>query len=442
MTEFSTTPLEDLAYLSGGFAFKSKDYAETGRFILRTLNISDDGAINKDQAVYLPLDLCNSYKRFELQEHDTIFVMVGATLGKIGWVKAQNLPALLNQNMWLIRPKPNLVDPRFLNYAFRVASGKSLNWASGSARAFLKRDDYRKLNIPNPSIVTQRAISNLLGALDDKIENNLRINETLEEIARAIFKSWFVDFDPVHAKSTGNSLAHMDTETASLFPSSFGNDGLPVGWNLLSLGDVTEKITKGTTPTKRDLNEAKSEPCTINFLKVNNISDDGYFNQKSFEKIPFCVHNNQLKRSILKKDDVLYSIAGTIGRVVIIEDNILPSNTNQALAILRTKHELCPSGYLSLILKEDNFQKELHSNIVQAVQANLSLSMISAQKFVFPPAEHIGKIFSTIENILKMQMIKRAENQTLTELRDNLLPKLMSGEIRVNDAESEVEGII
>lgn len=442
MTEFSTTPLEELADLSGGFAFKSKDYAETGRFILRTLNITDDGTINKDQAVYLPLDLCPNYKRFELQENDTLFVMVGATLGKIGWIQAQDLPALLNQNMWRIRAKPNLVDPRFLNYAFRIASAKSLNWASGSARAFVRRDDYRKLSIPSPPIVTQRAISNLLGALDDKIENNRRINETLEEMALAIFKSWFVDFDPVHAKAAGNAPAYMDAETATLFPSSFGDDGLPVGWNLHSLGDVTEKITKGTTPSKKDLNEAREEPCTINFLKVNNISDNGYFNEKSFEKIPVSIHNNQLRRSILKNGDVLYSIAGTIGRVIIVNDDILPSNTNQALAILRPKNELCPSGFLSLILKNGNFQKELHSNIVQAVQANLSLSMISAQKFVFPPAEKIGQIFAPIENILKMQGTNYSENQTLAELRDTLLPKLMSGEIGVKDAEREVGAAI
>ena len=79
-------------------------------------------------------------------------------------------------------------------------------------------------------ILEQESIVNVLGALDDKIENNRRMNETLEEMARAIFKSWFVDFDPVHAKAAGNAPAHMDAETAALFPSSFGDDGLPVGW--------------------------------------------------------------------------------------------------------------------------------------------------------------------------------------------------------------------
>ena len=83
---------------------------------------------------------------------------------------------------------------------------------------------------PCPSINEQKSIASVLGVLDDKIENNRRMNETLEEMARAIFKSWFVDFDPVHAKVAGNAPVHMDAETAALFPNSFADDGLPIGW--------------------------------------------------------------------------------------------------------------------------------------------------------------------------------------------------------------------
>ena len=344
----------------------------------------------------------------------------------------------LNTTLWIKDFKGN--SERYCYYLIKSIDFSTYN--AGSGVPTLNRNHIHPHPVTIPPLAEQKTIASVLGALDDKIENNRRMNETLEEMARAIFKSWFVDFDPVHAKAAGNAPVHMDAETAALFPSSFGDDGLPAGWNLHSLGDVTEKITNGTTPSKKNLNEAKAEHCTINFLKVNNISDDGYFNQKSFEKIPLSIHNNQLKRSILKKGDVLYSITGTIGRVIIIEDNILPSNINQNLAILRPKDELCPTGYLNLILKDGNFRKELHSNIVQAVQASLSLSMISAQKFVFPPAEKISQIFFPIENILKMQGSNYTENQTLAELRDTLLPKLMSGEICLKDAEHEVEAVV
>ena len=121
---------------------------------------------------------------------------------------------------------------------------------SGSAIPSTSRDDFYRLPLNLPSITEQKAIACILGALDDKIENNRRMNETLEAMARAIFKSWFVDFDPVHAKAAGRAPAHMDADTAALFPSAFNDDGLPVGWSLEQLSNLvdlnpTERIKKG-----------------------------------------------------------------------------------------------------------------------------------------------------------------------------------------------------
>jgi len=106
--------LEEIAELSGGYAFKSEDYSANGRFILRTLNIKDDGSIHRENGVFISHDKCGLYERFELDEHDTLFVMVGATLGKVGFVRREILPALLNQNMWRIRARTDVCDKRYL----------------------------------------------------------------------------------------------------------------------------------------------------------------------------------------------------------------------------------------------------------------------------------------------------------------------------------------
>ncbi|MBI4515414.1 MAG: restriction endonuclease subunit S [Deltaproteobacteria bacterium] len=232
--EWNEAPLSDLAELSGGFAFKSGDYALSGRFVLRTLNIADDCSINRNDAVYIPEDLCPAYSRFELKPDDTLFVMVGATLGKVGFVRGKDLPALLNQNMWLIRARPEKACARFVHYAFRHAVKESLGWASGSARDFVRRDDYRNLKIPAPPLPEQRAIAHILGTLDDKIELNRRMNETLEGMARALFQSWFVDFDPVRAKLAGRDPG-LPKEIADLFPDRFEDSELgeiPKGWRV------------------------------------------------------------------------------------------------------------------------------------------------------------------------------------------------------------------
>ena len=102
--------------------------------------------------------------------------------------------------------------------------------SAGAIRNALTKGMIESFELPKITLSEQKAIATVLGALDNKIENNRRMNETLEEMARAIFKSWFVDFDPVHAKAAGNAPAHIDAETAALFPNSFGDDGLPAGW--------------------------------------------------------------------------------------------------------------------------------------------------------------------------------------------------------------------
>jgi type I restriction enzyme S subunit len=245
-SEWREGPLSALADLTGGFAFKSDDYAPSGRFVLRTLNIGDDGSISRDEAVYLPEALCPLYERFELRAHDTLFVMVGATLGKVGYVRATDLPALLNQNMWRIRAKTGVGDPRFVQYAFRHAVKGSLRGASGSAREFVKRDDFRNLPIKAPPFAEQEAIGEMLGALDDKIELNRRMSQTLEAMARALFKSWFVDFDPVRAKAEGRDTG-LRERLSGLFPDSLDDSELgeiPKGWAASRIGDVACRIVE------------------------------------------------------------------------------------------------------------------------------------------------------------------------------------------------------
>ena len=247
-SDWKEVSLDEIADLNGGYAFKSEEYTEVGHFVLRTVNISDDGRICQDGAAYVSPASAKKYERFQLKDLDTLFVMVGATLGKTGLVKAGDLPALLNQNMWVVRAKTDQVDPLFLHYAFKVISRPMCSLASGSARGFVKRDDFRQMRVRVPEIRVQRRISDLLGALDDRITLLRETNTTLEAIAQALFKSWFVDFDPVHAKMQGRAPEGMDETTAALFPDSFEESELaamPKGWRLGLLSDLM-KLHKGS----------------------------------------------------------------------------------------------------------------------------------------------------------------------------------------------------
>lgn len=132
----------------------------------------------------------------------------------------------------IIRGRPDFTDNNFAYYLtqwdlFQDYAISQMVGTSGRQRVPI--ESLNHITIPLPPLSEQCAISHILGTLDDKIELNRRMNETLEAMAQAIFKSWFVDFDPVHTNAAGNAPTHIDADTAALFPSSFGDDGLPVG---------------------------------------------------------------------------------------------------------------------------------------------------------------------------------------------------------------------
>ncbi|SDM12528.1 type I restriction enzyme, S subunit [Geoalkalibacter ferrihydriticus] len=266
--EWPKVQLQDIAELKGGYAFKSEDYTDAGRFVLRTVNIDSSGRINREGTTFVSEETAKEYERFALQPWDTLFVMVGATLGKTGIVKECDLPALLNQNMWVVRAKDGRVNQRYLYYAFTFKSKDLLAWASGAAREFVRRDDFRTMELALPPREVQDQVADYIGAIDDKIELNRQINQTLEQIAQTIFKSWFVDFEPVkgkiEAKAAGrdperaaicaisgkSEVDQLSTEqrqqlaaTAALFPGALVESELgliPEGWRVEALPDAIE----------------------------------------------------------------------------------------------------------------------------------------------------------------------------------------------------------
>jgi type I restriction enzyme S subunit len=247
----------------------------------------------------------------------------------------------------------------------------------------------------------------------------------------------------VRAKLDGRLPEGMDAETAALFPAEFEESTMgliPKGWEVTELSELTTLITKGTTPTQSDITDAPDSGRRVNYVRVNSIYEDGSVLADKLTTIPEAVHAGVLKRSILKPNDLLYTIAGTIGRVALAENWILPANTNQAVAIIRAKPEI-PPDFLSLTMRHEVFREELHNNIVQAVQANLSLGMLSKARAVVPDRSALQQLFKPIASILSQINANRAQSRTLATLRDTLLPKLLSGELSGEGIESRREAV-
>ena len=436
--DFDVQPLGTVAKVRSGYAFKSEDMGAVGLPVIKIKNVVPP-TVDITDCERVPEEVISSIprvERFELKEGDTLIAMTGATVGKVGKFPRIHERHFLNQRVGKVYlTEPDAADYRYIYYILSQDSyvRQMFGIADGSAQANISGSQIESLEVPLPPLAEQKAIAAILGTLDDKIELNRRMNATLEAMARALFQSWFVDFDPVRAKLDGRPPAALDPATAALFPDSFQESEtghIPKGWEVKTLSDLTSLITKGTTPTQDDMTGATDSDAQINYVRVNSIDEDGSVLGDKLTKIPESVHEGVLKRSILIANDVLYTIAGTIGRIALAEDWLLPANTNQAVAIIRPEPEI-PPGFLMLTMGHEVFREELHNNIVHAVQANLSLGMLSKARVVVPPPAVLPQLFRPIDALLSQISANRAQSRTLATIRDTLLPKLLSGELSV-----------
>lgn len=360
--------------------------------------------------------------------------------------------------LWVKDFKGN--NPRFVYYFFKVMSESLKKMDVGAANPSLNRNHIHILPSIWPLRTIQDQIEKLISPLDDKISLNRQINQTLEQMAQTLFKSWFVDFDPVidNALDAGNEIPEvlqtraelrqkvrasqdfqpLPADVRALFPAEFEESALgwvPKGWVIFSLKDLSEKISKGTTPRTSDLDNSEDD-LIVPFLKVKDITDDGNILSNALELIPTSVSNTVLKRSILNAGDILISIAGTIGRVAVLDKKLDKSNCNQAVAFVRLLDGERYREFVRLTMRSIDTQNFINSQIVQGVQANLSLTCLGDIQMVTPNHSVIDKFnYFLVPNVNK-KYVALNETQTLTQLRDTLLPKLISGELRLDEIPS------
>ncbi len=309
----------------------------------------------------------------------------------------------------VFRAKKNLTTPDFVYYLIcssfvRDPAIKSMVGSSGRQR--VQTDVIANLDIYFPKLSDQVKIAGVLKSLDDKIALNNAINNNLEQQAKAIFKSWFVDFEP------------------------FGGVQ-PSEMQFIPLQELCKVVTKGTTPTTLGKSFTSSG---INFIKAESILDNHSIDSSKFAFIDEET-NALLKRSIIKANDIVFTIAGTLGRFAMVDNSVLPANTNQAVAIIRPDETKVTPAYLYSFFI-GNWHNEYYSKrIQQAVQANLSLTTIKSLPIAVLNNTTMSNYEKLVSPLFALMKNNEEENRRLSKLRDALLPKLMSGELDVSDIE-------
>lgn len=287
-------------------------------------------------------------------------------------------------------------NQEFLYYMMKYYVSDLISKESGTVFGSVNRNDINDLEVDIPENVEKQVrIGRILSSIDDKIELNNQINNNLEQQAKIIFNHLVINNPSFHS------------------------------FKLTPLSELCKLITKGTTPTTLGKNFTNSG---INFIKVESILENHSFNREKFSYINKTT-NFILKRSILHSGDILFTIAGTLGRFALVDDSILPANTNQAVAIIRVnKDKILPEYLYSSFL--GNWHNDYYKrHVQQAVQANLSLTTIKSLLIPMLPQAELQKYMELVHPIIKYMKKNEKENYLLAEQKNFILPKLMTGEL-------------
>ena len=431
--QFDVVRLGDVASVRSGYAFKSSDWVDTGIPVVKIRNVKGGGLV-MDGCSFVSPQVASGAGEFELRNNDILIAMTGY-IGDVAMVRHRDLPAVLNQRVGRFSNRdPNRIDNRFLFYSLRYKGvrKKIENLGYGSAQPNVSPSLVHSVDIPLPPLSEQRAIAHILGTLDDKIELNRRMNETLEASARALFKSWFVDFDPVRAKMEGRHTG-LPQDIADLFPDRLVNSEMgkiPEGWEVFRLDQLANHHTKTTSPSR------------FSGLEYEHFSIPAYdAGQRPAIELGAAIRSN---KTVLLKDAVLLSkLNPRIARVWVPADSTARPQICSTEFLVFTPRSPANRNLLFTLFGDQRFRTLLESLVTGTSNSHQRVppKALKAREVLTGSPRAFTTFGEVIGGTLARILNNRSEAATLAALRDTLLPKLISGEIRVGDAEMALESV-
>jgi type I restriction enzyme S subunit len=389
---------------------------------LITARIVKDGRI-MTPTEFIASEGYDSWMNRGLPEPGDVVMTTEAPLGEIAQINSCKVA--LGQRLITLRGKPDLLNNTYLKFAMQTTfvQNQLKARATGTTVLGISQRELRKVEIPLPPLQEQHRIAHILGTLDDKIELNRQVNETLEATARAIFKSWFIDFDPVKAKIEGHKPVGMDTKTASLFSSAFQDSPLgkiPKGWQVGTI-DEDFNLTMGQSPPGSTYNEDEKG---LPFYQGRKDFSFRYPTRRVYCTSP---------KRFAKKGDTLVSVRAPVGDVNMANEKCC---VGRGLASLRHKTGSRSYTYYAMQFLQEIFSRYEAEGTVFGSINKTDFQTLSQLR----PFNEIIEVFERLIHPLDQSIENNEhESDTLSQIRDMLLPKLLSGEIRVDDANEILE---
>ena len=413
---------------SGATPKGGKDaYLDFGPFtLIRSQNVYND-AFKPAGLAFINADQAKKLDGVSVEAGDVLLNITGDSVARVCLAPLEYLPARVNQHVAIIRPNPTALDSRFLRYFLASPYQQDLMLglaAAGATRNALTKGMIEDFKVPCPTLEDQVAAADVLTSLDDRIALLRETNATLEAIAQALFKSWFVDFDPVRAKMEGRAPEGMDEATAALFPDSFEESELglvPKGWGYLPFVETVDVIGGGTPKTSNSdywdgdipwyaVVDAPSGSDTFVVDTEKHITEAGLAGSST---------------KLLSKGTTIISARGTVGKLAV---------TGQAMAMNQSCYGLrgkaCDSyfTYFSTFRLVNALKAHSHGSVFDTITRDTLATVTS----IYPAESKIIDEFEkAVEPIMERILLNLQSAKNLADTRDALLPRLISGQLRL-----------
>ncbi|MBO1390905.1 restriction endonuclease subunit S [Vibrio cholerae] len=395
---------------------------DTGPYFL-SISSLENGKLDLSKSAHLSDEDFAKWTRRVTPEAGDILFSYETRLGEVAMMPA-GVTACLGRRMGLLRPDRTKILPEYLLYAYQSNAFQEVIRANTIHGATVDRIALKELPsfpIQVPPLKEQQKIIDILKGYDRKLVLNLEINQTLEQMAQAIFKSWFVDFDPVKAKMNGEQPEGMDEATASLFPEKLDREtGIPVGWSQGIIADIAKLNAKSWTK--------KNQPEQVHYVDLAN-TKNGVIETVTtydFEEAP-----SRARRVLNSGDTIVGTVRPGNRSFAFIGETEQPLTGSTGFAVLSPKKEFWTS-FVYLATTNDDAIDEYARLADGGAYPAIKPVVIADTPCVIPTKDIAQKFWQLTGVMLKKAHQNRLENEELAKLRDTLLPKLLSGELTLD----------
>lgn len=394
-------------------------FASTGINFIKVESITEDGRVDKKKIAFIDTESDELLSRSRLEMDDILFTIAG-TIGRVCKVTAEILPANTNQAVAIIRPNKKVVDPDFLAYVLRFGQTQQAvsEGVVQAVQANFSLGSIKSLEIPAPSLATQRMLIKPIKLIDEKINVLRKSNEAIELMARILFRDWFFDFGPTKFRTQAANPEWLTSEASKLFAKSLNSDGVPSGWRLGSLADFASLNPESWSK--------KTAPDSVRYVDLAN-TKWGIIDQitcYSWAEAP-----SRAQRILRPGDTIVGTVRPGNGSYGLVAEDGLTGSTG--FAVLRpASSSLREFVYLAATAPE-NIERLSHLADGGAYPA-VRPDVVLATPVPVPPPSIISMFSSIAAPMLNLIESNKSEISTLNDLKSLVLPKILSGQISIS----------